>query len=155
MKISTYSCKKCGHHISNHCALSHQPIEENNICSNYTESPVYCEICGNHLISSQAIITAGNFIPYHILCVKCYKYIGACQTCTLGDICSFQQDSSIKEPLTIPQTIRQGNATIQTQVKNPARIKLTCAKCSCYREGNCCKEEISRCANYHNNITGW
>ena len=155
MRISKFSCKECGHNLSNQCALSHQPVEENDICGYYTENPIHCEICGDHLISQQVIITAGDSTPYHILCANCYEYLGACQTCTLGNICSFRQDSSIKEPPVILQTIREGNTVIQTQIKNPARIKLTCEKCSCYREGNCCKEEISRCESYHNNITGW
>ena len=44
---------------------------------------------------------------------------------------------------------------MQTQVKNPARIKLTCEKCTCYKDGNCLKEENKCCDNFNNAIKGW
>lgn len=159
MIISQYKCNKCAHKIKPQnillCALTGKPIENTEVCSHYTESPYICEICGKHLLLNDCIIEVGISAPYHTLCTSCSEAIGGCRACKYADICSFRTDSSIQEPPLIVQTIQQGNTRVQTQIKNPARIKLTCEKCDCYHGEECCKETINRCDKFQNCITGW
>jgi hypothetical protein len=47
----------------------------------------------------------------------------------------------------IMQTLRQGNAIMQTQVINPERVKITCYNCSCWNkeEEYCMRKELGHC----------
>ena len=149
-----FTCKRCKHRQNNICLLLHQEIiDEDYGCVKFTDSPYVCELCGTHVILGT--IFDGMEYPYHLLCNDCASKIGTCTTCTLAQICTFRTDNSVKEPPVIPQTIRQGNTIIQTQIKNPARIKLTCEKCPCYMSGECLKEEGIGCENHQLNIEGW
>jgi hypothetical protein len=108
-----------------------------------------CGICGNHIFS-------GKIIDYHDgkvsqMCEKCgelYKQ-NMCQFCDKGDYCAFQQDASCQIPPVITQQFRQGNAVVQTQVKNPERVKATCEKgCKCYNEElKVCMRECGGCSS--------
>ena len=135
--------------------MTGQQKEDTDVCSDYSDSPYICEVCGKHLTASNCIIEPGISAPYHLLCPSCSSSIGSCRVCRYANICAFQTDSSIKEPPIILQTIQQGNTRIQTQVKNPARIKLTCEKCKCYHGNECFKEAEIRCGSFENCITGW
>ena len=145
-----FTCKRCKHRQNNVCLLTHQTTEDNLSCAHYTDSPYVCQLCGNHILQGNITI-----IEKHLLCNDCASNIGTCITCELTQICTFRTDNTIKEPPVIPQTIRQGNTVMQTQIKNPARVKLTCEKCSCYINGECLKEAGIGCEKHKLNIEGW
>ena len=159
MILSIFNCGKCGHKLTAQgtlvCAINGKQIDPTGICDKYTESPYHCELCGQHLTASNCVIELGISAPYHLLCHSCSEAMGGCRACKHENICTFRSDTSIREPQIVNQTIQQGNTRIQTQVKNPARIKLTCEKCKCYHGEECCKEEIARCGSFENGITGW
>ena len=149
-----FNCKKCKHKQNNICLLNHQTTEDNLSCAYYTDSPYICQLCGNHILQNNITIFEGNE-SFHLLCNNCASKITICDTCKQAQICSFRTDSTIKEQPIIPQTIRQGNTITQTQMKNPARIKLTCEKCTCYIYGECLKEAGIGCEKHKLNIEGW
>lgn len=156
MIFSQSKCEKCAHRQGNNCALSNAPIVDLNAsCPHYTESAYICELCGKHLFKEAVNYTYGTQQSHHLICLTCYSSLFTCQTCLNANICSFRTDSSIQEPPLVVQTIQQGNTRVQAQIKNPARIKLTCEKCDCYHGEECCKETINRCDKFQNCITGW
>ena len=140
-------CKKCKHYQNGQCLILNSPREENQFCSNYTDSPYICELCGNHLISSQVLYEQGKQTPWHMICGNCFTAITTCKVCSYNNYCAFAQDASIKETPYTMQTIRQGNSIIQMQAKNPKRIELTCKKCKCFHNDSCLREEDSQCEN--------
>lgn len=99
-----------------------------------------CNICRRPIPNEHLIVVPAN--PIQLYCTDCYPYIGTCATCVNGRTCAFETDTSINIPPVVTKVMRQGNMTIQTQVKNPDRIEQTCAKgCPCFTpEGHCLKE---------------
>ena len=98
---------------------------------------IQCPICKRQLHQNQSFILyiEGKHI---LLCPQCYDLIGKCQTCEYGHRCAFEEDNTMTHVIT--QTIRQGPAVIQTQVKNPALIEKHCINCRCAWDdkGTCC-----------------
>lgn len=155
MAKPTPLCSKCGHHLDGLCLLLRTKITEDSFCPEYTESPYTCEMCGNHIPTTKVMYEAGIKTPWHLLCTECSQKLSSCVACKHSQICSFQQDTSIKEQPYIAKTMQHGVAIMQTQVKNPQRIQLTCTKCPCYINEACLKEENSRCEKFQNYVTGW
>lgn len=100
-----------------------------------------CDYCGR--LGSADVITEDAYI-----CRDCYSKHDTCALCENGYICSFETDPS-PLPKVVMQTIRRGNMTMQTQVKNPERFQAFCLKCECFnKEENICGKEDSWCKNY-------
>ena len=149
-------CEKCAHYKSQHCILQNIIPNPTALCSNYTESPYICEICGKHLISSEVIWTYGNEISHHMICGNCINLINTCGSCKQAQDCRFEQDHTISEPAYVIEQIRQGPAIMQQQIKNPKRINLTCATgCPCYINGECVKSDGNSCEKYVCIVKNW
>lgn len=105
---------------------------------------ITCNICGRPC-QHNAII---SIEPSYILCPQCYQYVGTCSFCINRQNCLFETDSS-PVPKQVQQIIRQGSAVIQTVVKNPERIRITCQeKCNCWNSDFGCLKQNDYCPNY-------
>jgi len=102
---------------------------------NYPE--IQCAICHKSIKQNLTVITYFEDKSL-ITCPQCYGYIGQCQTCEYGAKCDFEIDHSA--PHTVVQTMRQGPAVVQTQVKNPILVEKHCINCRCAWDdkGTCC-----------------
>lgn len=146
-------CAKCGHYQMGQCLLTHEPAKDTALCIYYTESPYICEKCGRHLTQETVNYTYGT--KPHIICGECYQHLFTCVSCKCGHTCKFEQDSTVPEPTYVMQQIRQGPSIIQTQVKNPKRINLTCrVNCPCFVNEVCLKE-IGSCDKYECSVPNW
>lgn len=119
---------------------------ENNACPKFVSSLTKCDICGRYAPETVWDITEEGSI--HYWCYTCSKHSGGCPTCNRKDLCVFETDPSSLPKIVTQQTI-QGNAVMITQVKNPERIKITCAeKCKCYSTEFGCLKEKGCCCYY-------
>lgn len=129
------------------CALTKSIIKDtiNHFCEYYKREPEHCQFCGKVVVGLPIIYNSKIK-----LCQECANKTGICFTCNCGDQCDFKTNPSNIPPI-ITQNIRQGNMQVTQQVKNPERIKITCAAgCKCYSEKmNCCQKEINNfCSNW-------
>jgi hypothetical protein len=113
---------------------------------NYPE--VQCPICHKVVTQNFTVLTyfEDKFLT---ICPQCYGYIGKCQTCEYGAKCSFEADNSL--PHIVLDTIRQGPAVIQRQIKNPVLVEKHCINCRCAWDdkGTCCAGDTNiDCSNY-------
>ena len=73
--------------------------------------------------------------------------------CKEAHICDFETNSS-SLPKQVQQTSRQGNMVMQTVVKNPERIRITCEKgCKCWSDEFGCLKQNGICSNYEEVIS--
>ena len=122
-------------------------------CPVFASSVNPCAYCGSHIAIGGVIETDDTGI--HLICEQCAD-LPMCQRCVSGNECLFQTDRTCPEPPMETITQRQGNAVIQTQVPNPKRIDLTCAKgCPCYTGlemgAHCAKQLGCGCDKYKSN----
>ena len=133
------------------CPIANSHRSENDTaCENFATEIVYCECCGTPILyKSYMVYDMTDPNRKKTICFDCQKNSGMCQTCGKGNYCDFQSNPSAPMPQMIMKQFRQGNAIIQTQVANPARIAETCAKnCNCYDpEVGCCRTE-GMCAKW-------
>ena len=100
-----------------------------------------CNYCGNPL--KEATIWPEFQL---ITCLRCAQQIeqllatNPCQICCEAAECEFETSTN-PLPKLVMQTVRQGNAIMQTQIRNPERMKQTCAGCYCYNKDKniCCR----------------
>lgn len=147
----TKYCKNCALRNPNapKCQLTGLDIQRGDTgCAHYVTHLDECGICKSKMPRGQ-LVDVTNPADIFYICPKCEEKIGTCVTCEKSRFCSFESDSSTLPKVTM-QTIRQGNAVMQTQVRNPERIKITCAKnCACYdAEIGCLREEAMCCDKY-------
>lgn len=84
----------------------------------------------------------------YAICRQCYTLYNTCNACTNVVTCAFNTHPS-PLPKQIQQTIRQGNMTMQSFVKNPERIDITCKiGCHCWSDEFGCGRENNICGNY-------
>ena len=109
------------------------------ICVTMVKIP--CDYCGNP--ASTVVDSEGN-----CSCVACYQKFYTCAMCENGHSCPFETDPS-PIPKVVMRQVRQGNMVMQTQVKNPERVKMFCFPCPCFDQDDlfCCAEE-HWCHNY-------
>lgn len=145
------SCASCPsrNHNTQICSIFQCKVPDDFFCK-YAETSYHtCEICGNLVPNDRLYLTLVDDDKYLYAHHQCIKAYGHCETCANASLCAFQT-SAIEIPPVVVQTIHQGNAVIQQQVKNPARIAETCAKgCSCYIDEKCRKESGNTCDNYN------
>lgn len=147
----TKYCKNCALRNPNapKCQLTGLEIEPlDPACKHYTEHLDECGICHKKLPKGE-VVDVTNPADVFYICPNCESLIGMCQTCEKVRQCLFESDPS-SLPKIIPQTVRQGNAIMQTQVRNPERVKITCEeKCACYdKEYGCTREQSQCCDKY-------
>lgn len=108
------------------------------------ENLLICDFCGNAMLPNQATIEESG----RISCQQCARQLSVCGSCSHATVCLFESDPS-PLPKVVVQTVRNGNMTIQQQVRNPAREEITCKKCNCYNDDwHCMRSFHSRCANF-------
>ena len=100
-----------------------------------------CDYCANP--NSAVLDTEGRSY-----CQRCFAAMDTCGACIHGAKCEFETNPS-PLPKQVQKTIRQGNAVLQTFVKNPDRIRELCLyACPCFDEENGCGKEFGYCPNY-------
>ena len=106
----------------------------------------YCAICHQPVYTTNGVIDPLEGDNYRILHRECAKALNTCQTCANSHICEFDTNPD-PMPKIVMQTVRQGNMTMQTQVRNPSRVEKFCKECfcfdpnfGCFKENNCCKD---------------
>lgn len=145
-------CKTCAILNPNtlQCQLFGHPVDpEKDFCSKHTTELIQCEICKSGLPTDNAIIDMTNEIP-RTVCLRCFQLLGTCHFCKHGNFCSFETGPS-PLPKFITKQIRQGNAVITTQIKNPDRIRQTCQNgCPCFDSENECMKQFNTCGKCEN-----
>ena len=82
------------------------------------------------------------------VCDDCLNRLGTCAVCEYQNTCDFETNPSTL-PKIVQKVIRQGNAQMMTQVRNPEREKITCAAgCKCYDKTYGCSRQDGLCVNY-------
>lgn len=100
-----------------------------------------CDICGNEMLPSQAIIDMGLDHKTHIICPSCNSAYYTCKVCGQASICDFETN-----PIDLPKQVQKQMKTAQgyivTTIPNPDRIRETCEKgCKCLsNDFGCCKQ---------------
>ena len=104
-----------------------------------------CDYCGSPL---KPFVINENALA----CMNCLQSFNTCRMCSESQTCAFETDPS-PLPKVVVQTIRQGPAVLQMQVKNPERVKLFCFPCKCFDQDDLfCRREEGWCREY-NEIT--
>lgn len=111
-----------------------------------------CSYCGRPCLEN-AIVSAnpveGVEPAWFIMCPQCYAQTKTCAMCQQAQTCPFETDTSCPLPKQVQQTIRQGNMTMQSIVKNPDRIRETCKfGCKCWSDDFGCLKENGTCGQY-------
>ena len=105
-----------------------------------------CTYCGRPITGKQVFIEHDLQTPF---CQQCIHFFGGCPTCVRADVCDFETNPS-QTPKLIQKRIQQGLMTQVIQIKNPERIKETCARnCPCYDPEYQCGKEFGTCRNYN------
>lgn len=120
-------------------------------CPIFAEELTTCETCGSPILPVEnAIYKADSEGDYHLLCNKCIAALKTCAGCENAKSCAFENDP--RPDKYVMETVRQGNAILQTQQKNNKIVRDTCAKgCKCFSEEFGCLRENNCCGN-HNTI---
>lgn len=143
-------CKDCALAKSSggECPLfKMKPEEEQTACPKFQSELIVCSICGKAILDHAIIDTADDVSCY--VCGQCVDALDTCIACAHCGTCAFRTDQTCPEPLTVPITVRQGNAVIQTQQMNPKRVELLCTNCPCYSPTTgCMRSENSKCDLY-------
>lgn len=107
-----------------------------------------CDRCGREIPANNLVLTEQNGKMFGI-CGACQTLMGTCHTCVNKTVCEFET-SPLQIPPVVMKEIRQGNAVIRQQIKNPDRIRETCQKgCKCFGEEFGCFRQINQtCGNY-------
>jgi hypothetical protein len=104
-----------------------------------------CGLCGYAVAWKEIIYDEGR-----ILCPACMARMYTCGLCEEIKHCAFEEDTKCNLPKVVVQTMRRGNQTIQTQVRNPERIKAICPSCKCWNQKEeFCNRECHTCGNWH------
>lgn len=126
------------------CFIFNKDMTDGEGCPSHTVQIVKCNLCGNYIIGSAPIVEIDNGKTYNI-CSNCAQAT-ACQICVNGGQCLFET-SNDPTPKMINVTQRQGPMVVQTQARNPERVKKLCTKCPCYVNEECYKDHLF-CNNF-------
>lgn len=142
------TCETCACHSNSQCALFQCAVQpKTDGCPKHTPILAQCSICKNSILPKDAIIENESS---QLLCTRCVQLLNTCACCAFGQNCIFETDPS-PIPKVVQKEVRNGNMVYITQVRNPARIEATCAKCSCYDPEAGCKRELNFCDKYQRN----
>ena len=115
----------------NKCQLTGLHITADDYCSRHTtESLSTCFACHRALLPEGTILVEGND-SYLTFCQECASNLSSCAFCTGLETCEFNTNPDPMPKATVQQ-MRQGNMIMQTQVKNPERVKKFCHSCRCW-----------------------
>lgn len=130
------------------CKLTNISITDKDYCSKHSAELINCELCNNLMLPNAAFIVPTNG-AYRTLCGKCAANLTHCVYCRQNNLCEFETNAD-SSPKVILQEQRQGNMVMQTQIKNPERVKKFCYSCSCWNteEEVCFKEYGIGCINH-------
>ena len=142
------NCAGCGYHDprAGICVLYKREVIDEDYCSSYSSSPTVCATCQSY-IAGRAFLyeTPKGYIE---VCGRCTRALPTCAGCKNGIYCAFEEDPN-PMPKVVMQTIRQGNAVMQTQVRNPERVRLLCENCPCWNtEDKVCNREFNHCGRH-------
>ena len=140
-------CNTCGYcdAARKACALYGRMIDVNaDYCSKHVklDNLEFCAICGNPIVGGVYDVDSDNYLH-----LECARKLGTCATCVKSQICEFDTNPD-PTPKAIMQTMRQGNMTIQQQVRNPDRIEKFCKDCACFCAENGCLKQNGCCAQW-------
>ncbi len=145
------TCGECAlmKHNDGVCPVFNQTFDANEPgCPRFSTDLITCELCGQMALPLSINIDMTDEAHMHFICDGCRKQCGHCPTCINAQNCAFETDPSTL-PKVIQQQTRQGNMISVTQVKNPARIDITCKKgCPCFSEEFGCLRQFNSCGNY-------
>ena len=141
-------CESCGllARETGQCRITGRNVDPaKDYCSSHNPNPAICESCGSLIINSYFTRDAqGN---WHELCGNCVSNLNRCKFCEFKG-CVFDSDTTCELPKVVVQQIRQGNMIQTMQVKNPDRVRETCAvRCNCYDKEIGCRKEHGMCDN--------
>lgn len=106
-----------------------------------------CALCGNQAYKLPVVLMNGEKPPL-LICERCNSLSGTCVRCASARTCPFETDPS-PIPKTIQKQFRNGPMISVTEVKNPARIDITCkTSCPCFSEDFGCMKEYNTCGKY-------
>ena len=151
---SKRNCGRCGLPGLNGgvCPVFQKPMEwDGPGCPIFQIEVITCATCGNPILPVEnAIFKADSKGDYHLLCDKCIVALRTCAGCENAKSCAFENNP--RPDKYIMRTVRQGNAQIQMQVRNPEIVRDTCQKeCKCFSEEFGCLRENNCCGN-HNTV---
>lgn len=131
----TAKCRLLGIHIKPEDGLT---------CTQWKQELDICTICGRVIVSNPYLISSNG--SWSMVCGECVKQLNTCRNCQNGSSCDFETNPS-SLPKAVMKRFQQGNQIIQTQVKNPERIRQTCEKnCCCWDAKNrVCRKEYNYC----------
>lgn len=145
MSLIERKCESCGFSVkgAETCPLTQLPVNENSSCSFYEREPNSCDLCHTKIPKSATVYNKNM-----LLCPHCAKQLTTCAGCNHSNYCAFEQDPS-PLPKIVEKRIQQGNMIQIMQVRNPDRIRETCAKgCKCFRENFPCMRQINCCDSW-------
>ena len=141
------SCHNCIYAVraDSTCARLQTSVDlQRDVCPFYASVPHVCSICHRTGRVEDLLIDAKT---NQLICAECLAAASTCKLCAHNSSCDFETNPS-PLPKVIVQNIRQGNMTMQTQIRNPERVKITCAAgCKCYINGDCARQ-VHSCGNH-------
>lgn len=125
------------------CQLTNLPYESGDLaCKHFCKTIPQCGTCQRRFPSLKTIM------DNDYVCDDCLNRLGTCAVCEYQNTCDFETNPSTL-PKIVQKVIRQGNAQMMTQVRNPEREKITCAAgCKCYDKTYGCSRQDGLCVNY-------
>lgn len=110
-----------------------------------------CAYCGRPCFEGailSAYPTKESETKWITMCHECFSLTNICALCKEARSCEFMTNPD-PSPKQIQQTIRQGQAIIQTVVMNPERIEKTCKTlCKCWSDEFGCLKQNGICSQY-------
>lgn len=131
------------------CPVFNRPTaDDEKGCIIHTTHVDKCDFCGRVSIE-KLVICPTDEGQIRNVCPECCKAFGTCRTCEYGvGNCEFETNPSTL-PKVVQKEFRQGNMVSITQVRNPARIDITCkAGCKCWVDDFGCLRENGTCGNW-------
>ena len=145
-------CNTCALYIPEQsgCARTQMIELPDHTCSHWCHEVPTCSVCGRRFVPPITYVVVED--AYIAMCPACFQARNTCGMCKTSTKCDFQENPIAIPPM-IMKTIRHGNQTLNTQIRNPDRIAATCiaSGCKCYHKDNddeyCCRQ-FGRCSNY-------
>lgn len=145
-------CKTCGylHPQQPICQLRGEQVDPNaDFCSKH--QVVYevetCAICGQPIYNTNLLLDVQEDGSVRYIHLACGRALNTCSTCKHRGRCEFETNPD-PMPKVVMQTVRQGNMVMQTQVRNPDRIRKFCHECPCFDPENECLKQFNCCGKY-------
>lgn len=148
---SKRNCGRCGLPGLNGgvCPVFQKPMEWDEVgCPMFAEEVTTCEICGSPIIPAVRAILFITETNTYSICDRCHTALKTCAGCKNSRSCAFENNP--RPDKYVMKTVRQGNAQIQMQVRNPEIVRLTCQNgCKCFSEEFGCLRENNCCGNHN------